>query len=138
MTQVRSEAGWLAPASSKADSRPSRLRGPTSPLLARVAVHTFCCGWSMSGQSQEIFSGLARAAARDPGQNGSSVCSDEMGSPERSCSWAVTGYTPKVLIPWVLTWNEAVQEAVRPGATLAGKRNGSPAGASPGASPRDV
>src|SRR5258708_24966263 len=92
----------------------------------------------MSGQSQEIFSLLARPAARDPGQNGSSVCSDEMGSPERSCSWAVTGYTPKLLIPWVLTWNEAVQEAVRPGARLAEKGNGSPAGASPGASPRDA
>src|SRR5690349_3118672 len=137
MTQVSWAPEWLAAASSRADRRPPWPRSPASSLVARVAVHTFCCGWSMSGQSQEIFSGLARAAARDPGQNGSSVCSDEITTPEGSCSCAVNGYTPKVLIPWVLTRNEAVQAAVPPGATLAEKRNGSPAGASPGASPLD-
>src|SRR5437879_1935889 len=67
MTQVRPAPGWLAPAPSKADSRPPRLSEPTSSLLARVAAHTFCCGWSVSGQSQEIFSGLGRATAPAPG-----------------------------------------------------------------------
>ena len=94
MIQVRSASGWLAPAVSRADRRPPEFRLAARSLLVRAA-HTWWCGWSMSGQSQEIFSGLSRlAAARDPGQNGSSVCSEENTSPERSCSWAVTGYTP--------------------------------------------
>ena len=99
MTQVSWAPGWLAPASSRADRRPPGPRSPARSLLARVAVHTFCCGWPMSGQSQEIFSGLARAAARDPGQNGSSVWSAEITLPARSCSWAVTPYTPKLADP---------------------------------------
>src|SRR5919204_6047181 len=92
----------------------------------------------MSGQSQEILSGLARPAVRDPGQNGSSVWSEADKPPDRSCSWAVTGYTPKLLIPSVLTWNEAVQEALAPGPRLTGSTSGFPAGCSPVATPRDT
>ena len=138
MTQVGWAPGWLAPASSRADRRPPWPRSPARSLLVRVAVHTFWCGWSMSGQSQEIFSGRSRPADRDPGQNGSSVCREEITPPERSCNWAVTAYTPKLLIPWVLARNEAVQEAVAPGATLAEMRNGSPAGIRSLTTPRDM
>ena len=63
----------------------------------------------MSGHSQEICNGRCRPAACCPGQNGSSVWSEESTSADRSCSCAVTPYTPNVLIPWALTWNEAVQ-----------------------------
>src|SRR5215470_7802936 len=128
MTQVSWAPGWLAPALSKADRRPPGPRSLARSLVARVAVHTFCCGCPMSGQSQEIFSGLARPATRDPGQNGSSVWSAEITLPERSCSWAVTPYTPKLVMPWVPARNDAVQEAVAPGARLAETKNGFPAG----------
>ena len=53
----------------------------------------------MSGHTQEIFSGVSRPAARGPGQNGSSVWSEESTLPETSCNWTVTGYTPNSLIP---------------------------------------
>ena len=98
MIQVRSASGWLAPAVTRADRRPPDFRLAARSLLVR-AGHTWLCGWSMSGHSQEIFSGLSKLAARCPGQNGSSVCPEEITSPERSCSWAVTGYTPNSLIP---------------------------------------
>src|SRR6266568_3931344 len=103
-----------------------------------AAVLTFCCGWPMSGQRQEIFSGLARPATRDPGQYGSSVWSAETTLPERSCSRAVTPYTPKLVIPWVPAWNDAVHEAVVPGARLAETKNGFPAGIRSLAAPRDT
>ena len=73
MNQVGRAPGWLAPASSRADRRPSWPRELVRPLLVRVAVQTFWCGRSMSGKSQEIASGRVRPADRDPGQNGSSV-----------------------------------------------------------------
>src|ERR1700677_1402268 len=86
----------------------------------------------MSGHIQAIFSGLAKPAARCPGQNGSSVWSSVSTSPEMlSCSWAATGYTPNSLIPAELTWNEAVQSAVPPGFTLAGMINGVPGASRP-------
>src|ERR1700759_5835344 len=69
MNQVRSAPGWLAPALSRADRRPSWPRELVRSLLVRVAVQTFWCGWSMSGKSQEMASGRARPADRDPGQN---------------------------------------------------------------------
>ena len=138
MTQVRRAPGWLAPASSRADRRPPWLSAPARSLLVRVAVHTFWWGWSMSGQSQETFSGRASSAAWEPGQNGSSVCSEEIMSPETSCSWAVTPYTPKLVIPWVSARNDADHEAVAPGATPAETKKGSPAGIRSLATPRDT
>ena len=72
MTQVGSASAWLAPAASRAARRPPEFRLAARSLLVRAA-HTWLCGWSMSGHSQEIFSGLSRPAARCPGQNGSSV-----------------------------------------------------------------
>ena len=108
MTQVRSASAWLAPAASSADRRPSGFRLAARPLLVKAA-HAWWCGWSMSGHSQEICSGRSRPASCCPGQNGSSVWSADSATPALFCSWAVTGYTPKALIPWVLTWNEAVQ-----------------------------
>jgi len=68
----------------------------------------------------------------------SSVWSEEITLPDRSCNWAVTAYTPKLLIPWVPARNEAVQEAVAPGATLRGMTNGSPAGIRSLTTPRDM
>src|SRR6516165_6402307 len=53
--QVARAPGWLAPAVSRADRRPPWPRELARSLLVNVAVHTFWCGWSMSGQSQEIF-----------------------------------------------------------------------------------
>src|SRR6266571_1744043 len=102
-------------------------------LLSVRAAHARWCGWSMSGQSQEILSRLCRpAAACVAGQYGSSVWSEESAPTAATpCSWAVTGYTPNVLIPSALTWNEALQETVAPGATLVATMNGSPAGVRP-------
>src|SRR2546421_6411781 len=138
MTQVSWARGWLAPASSKADRRRPWPRSVARWLVARVAVHTFCCGCPMSGQSQEIFSGLARAATRDPGQNGSSVWSAEITLPARSCSWAVIPYTPKLVSPWVPAWNDAVHGALVPGGRLAETENEFPAGIRSLATPRDT
>ena len=126
MTQVRSASAWLAPAVSRADRRPPGFRLAARSLLVKAA-HTWWCGWSISGHSQEISSGRSRPADRCPGQNGSSVWSAARKSPTLSCTWAVTGYTPNSLIPSALTWNEAVQEVLPPGGTLAGRRNGVPA-----------
>src|ERR1700722_20392763 len=71
----------------------------------------------------------SRPEARCPGQNGSSVWAEVTTLPTMSsCSWATTGKTPNSLIPTALTPNEAVQRAVAPGFTLAGRRNGVPAG----------
>jgi len=92
----------------------------------------------MSGQSQEISSGRSRPACPDPGQNGSSVRSEEITPPDRSCNWAVTAYTPKLLMPWVLARNEAVQEAAAPGARLWEMGSGSPAGIRSLTTPRDM
>jgi len=89
----------------------------------------------MSGHSQEIFSGLSRLAACCPGQNGSSVCPEESTSPDRSCSCAVTGYTPNTLIPAVLTPNEVLHATVPPGGTRAEMRNGCPTASKPEAMP---
>src|SRR6185369_13204696 len=62
----------------------------------------------------------------------------EITLPARSCSWAVTPYTPKLVMPWVSAWNDAVHESVAPGLRLAETKNGFPAAIRSLATPRDT
>src|ERR1700689_2554412 len=127
MTQVRSASAWLIPAATSADSRPPGLRLAVRALLV-MAVHAVWCGWSISGKSQEMFTGRARPAARWPGQNGSKVWAEVSTSPVKvSASWAATGYTPNALMPSALTLKDALQLALAPGFRLAAITNGEPA-----------
>ena len=120
MTQVRSASAWLAPAASRADRRPPGSRLAARSLLVKAA-HTWWCGWSISGHSQEISSGRSRPAGRCPGQNGSSVWSAASKSPDAVLHLGGDRDTRRTsLIPSALTWNEAVQEVLPPGARWRG------------------
>src|SRR5690348_18436214 len=108
--QVRRAFSWPDPAASRADSRPSGPRSAARLLSVRAAQARWW-GRSTSGQIQEILRRLCRfAAVREPGQYGSRVWSvDSTLRVVAAWSWAVAGETPYVLMPAVLTWDEAVQ-----------------------------